>query len=219
MATTFMNLTLPTPTVTQGPQWASQINTALESIDQHDHSSSKGKPIPTSGINVNADLSFEEYRAISLKSSQYIDQTATLTGSSNASSIYSIGGNLYWTNSSGVAVQVTSGGSVVTTPATVQVLEYVDASSNTVIAPTDTFVYIAGDCSGGSFTITLPLASSVTAGRLFVVKDVTGSSYTNPISVAISGSDTIEGASSFTVESNNSSVMLVSNGIDKWHVA
>lgn len=219
MATTFMNLSLPTPTITLGPQWATQLNTAIESIDAHDHSSGKGKQIPTSGININADLSFEEYRAISLTSSQYIDQTATLTGSSNASSIYSVGGNLYWTNSSGVAVQITSGGSVVTTPASVQVLEYVDASSNTTIAPTDTFVYIAADCSGGSFTITLPLASSVTAGRVFIVKDVTGSSYSNPVTVAISGSDTIEGASSFDLASDYGSLMLISNGADKWQVA
>ena len=45
MATTYMNLTLPTVGTTVGPTWASLLNTAITSIDSHDHSSGKGATI------------------------------------------------------------------------------------------------------------------------------------------------------------------------------
>ena len=61
MSTTYMNLNLPTPTITLGPAWATQINTAIESIDSHDHTDNKGALIPTSALNINANLDFNEF--------------------------------------------------------------------------------------------------------------------------------------------------------------
>ena len=51
-----MNLSLPVPTSTVGPAWASQLNTAVEVVDDHDHSSGKGKKVTPAGISINADL-------------------------------------------------------------------------------------------------------------------------------------------------------------------
>jgi len=45
-----MNMTLPIPTVTLGPEYANQNNAAFLVTDSHDHSSGKGVPVPTSDL-------------------------------------------------------------------------------------------------------------------------------------------------------------------------
>ena len=128
MATTnFMNIDLPTVSVTLGPEWATEINAAITTIDEHDHTSGKGTTIPTAGLNINADLSYNSsYKATDLLSTQYTSQGATLTGASNINSVYAVSGNLYFTNGSGTAVQVTDGGALVATPSTFSTLELTD---------------------------------------------------------------------------------------------
>ena len=58
--TTYMSLTLPTPGERLGPTWASDINTALTSIDSHDHSSNKGAQIGIAGITIDGAFDFEK---------------------------------------------------------------------------------------------------------------------------------------------------------------
>ena len=55
--TTYMSLTLPTPGERLGPTWASDLNTALTSIDSHDHVS-VGRKLGAAALNIDADLSF-----------------------------------------------------------------------------------------------------------------------------------------------------------------
>ena len=57
--TTFMSLVLPTPGEQLGPTWATNINTALSVIDDHDHSSGKGRQIGVAGITIDDDLQFK----------------------------------------------------------------------------------------------------------------------------------------------------------------
>ena len=109
MATIFMNLDLPTVSVTLGPAWASMINEALELIDSHDHTSGNGSLIPAAALNINSDLSFGGFNQISIMSTRFSSQGAALAGSNDKECIYSVGGALYYNNASGVAVQITSG--------------------------------------------------------------------------------------------------------------
>lgn len=109
MATPLMNLNLPTVSVTLGPQWASLINAALETIDSHDHTSGNGSLIPTAALNINSDLDFGANNATSIKSVRMSTQGAALAGANDKECIYSVGGALYYNNASGVAVQITSG--------------------------------------------------------------------------------------------------------------
>jgi hypothetical protein len=109
MATPFMNLTLPTVGVTIGPTWASNINTVLTTIDSHNHSSGNGALIPTSALNINADLTFGSFNATVLRTTRYASQAAALALSSDKECVYSVSGNLYYNNASGTAVQITSG--------------------------------------------------------------------------------------------------------------
>lgn len=218
MATTFMNLNLPSPTITLGPTWATQLNTALETIDNHDHSSGKGQRIPSSGININADLSFNSNAITALKQGAFSSQPATLSGAANSNSVYVSGGNLYFTNGSGVAIQLTSGGSIIGVAGTTQQFSYTSVSSNLTIASADTFVYIAVDTSAAR-TITLPSASAVSQGRIYYVKDITGNSFDNAITLNAAASEDIDGDSSVTLSSNYGSWLIVGNGSDGWHIS
>lgn len=216
--TSFMNLELPTPAVTLGTLWAEQLNSALELVDSHDHTSSKGKQIPVEGLDINDNLDFDGNKIFNLFSSQYDPVLTPLTGASNANSVSVSGGDLYYTNGAGVSVQITSGGTVVTSPGTVTSLETTSIAGNLTISPSDTFVYIIVDTTS-SRTVTLPAASSVSAGRIFIVKDKDGMTNTNPMTVARSGSDLIDGATSYTVNSNYATKWFVSDGVSNWYVS
>ena len=218
MATTNMNLNLPVVTVTLGPTWATQVNTAFEDIDAHDHTSGKGLRVPTAGLNINANLDFNENAIISTQYVNYQQRTSSPSGVTFAASTSVFNGDLYYTNSSGVAVQVTSGGSIVSSPGNAQIFETQNVTSDIVIAPGDTFVYLIVDTTA-TRSITLPLANAVTAGRIYIVKDEDGMSNTNNITINRSGSDTIDGAASQTLDSNYGSMMIVTDGVDKWFIS
>jgi len=63
----------------------------------------------------------------------------------------------------------------------------------------------------------LPLASSV-ANQVFYIVDETGNASTNNIILTISSNDTILGDTSITINTNYASLMIMSNGTDKYCV-
>lgn len=216
MATNFMNIDLPVVTTTLGPEWATKLNAGLEVVDAHDHTSGKGTKVPAAGLNINADLSFQSKRASDLLSTKYSSQVAPLSGAANANSVSVSSGNLYYTNSSGTAVQITDSGSIVAAPATFETLNYTSINSNLTINSSDTFVFIAVD-TGASRTINLPLASSVSQGRVYAIKDSTGTANANPITIATQGSDTLDGAASLDFDSNYGAVWVITDGASSWY--
>ena len=112
MATSGTNITAiakPGIGTTAGPQWATDLNTSIDAVDDHDHSTNKGIRITPAAINVNATLEFNQNSASELKNLIF---DSSVTASSTNYSIYQASGNLYWRNGSGTAVQVTSGGAV-----------------------------------------------------------------------------------------------------------
>lgn len=218
MSTTYMNLDLPTPSVTLGPQWASDINDAFDLVDAHDHSSGKGVKVKPNGMNINDDLDIQEHTLENVEAVELVTLDSTLSGATNSLKVHSHAGDLYFTNSAGTPVQITSGGSIVSSPGAASIFEPVAVSGNVTISPADTFVYMIVDTSA-SRIITLPLASSVTFGRIYIVKDATGQADTNSISVDGSGSDTIDGNASYVMDEKFGSRIFISNGTDKWHVS
>ncbi len=218
MATTFLNLDLPTVSVTLGPTWASQVNAAFEVIDSHDHSSGKGVQVPTAGLNINASLDFNEFGALNLRLVSFEQRVSSPSGSEFAAACSVFKGDLYYTNTSGVPVQLTTGGSIVSTPGNAQIFETQDVSSDVIISPSDTFVYLIVD-STAPRNITLPSASSVTAGRIYVVKDSDGQSNTNNITVTAAGSDLVDGAASQALDTDYGSWMLVTDGATNWYIS
>lgn len=104
-----MNLLLPVVTSTIGPLWASELNAAQFTIDSHDHTSGKGVPIPSNGIQLNADLTFNSFNATFLRSSQYTDNSSPLALPGDIRAIYASGGDLYYNNGIGQQIQITAG--------------------------------------------------------------------------------------------------------------
>lgn len=109
MATPNMGLVLPAVGVTIGPTWASELNTALEAVDAHDHTGGNGLPITTQAIAIDADLSFDGYGLEDVARVELVSQAAV---SALPSTVYVVAGDLYYNNASGVPVQITTGGSI-----------------------------------------------------------------------------------------------------------
>tara|TARA_R110000796_G_scaffold7338_6_gene25237 strand:- start:6980 stop:8137 length:1158 start_codon:yes stop_codon:yes gene_type:complete len=112
MATSGTNITAiakPGIGTTAGPEWATNLNTSLDAVDDHDHSTNKGIRITPAAININSTLEFNQNSASELKNLIF---DSSVTASSTSYSIYQASGNLYWRNGSGTAVQVTTGGAV-----------------------------------------------------------------------------------------------------------
>ena len=85
-------------------------------------------------------------------------------------------------------------------------------TSNYTIGGSDTVIF--ADATSGNVTITLPVASGL-AGYRFFVKRIDSSA--NTCTIARSGSDTIDGQTSFTIDQQYTAVMLVSNG-SAWYI-
>ena len=218
MATSNMLLTLPIVSVTIGPEWATELNVALTTIDSHDHSSDKGARITPAGLNINANLDIQNFIFYNFSAVRFQETGAALTGSSNANALHSVSGNLYFTNGSGNAIQITSGGTIATSPGSANSFETTAVSTNLTIGPSDTFVYLIVDTNAAR-AIDLPLASGVSNGRIYIIKDASSLSETNNITVNIQGSDTIDGASSQVLSSNSGSWTIIGDGVSSWYIS
>jgi hypothetical protein len=213
-----MLLTLPTVSVTEGPSWSELLNTALETIDSHDHSSDKGSRITPSGLDINDNLNIKNHIFYNFQAVRFQEQGAALSGASNANALHSVNGNLYFTSGSGTAVQLTDGGTIVSSPGSASIFETTAVSTNLTIGNSDTFVYLIVNTSSAR-TLTLPLASGVSAGRVYIIKDATGSSESNNVTLNIQGSDTVDGASTQTLSSAYGSWTIVGDGSSKWYIS
>lgn len=103
-----MGLILPTVGTDSGLSWENGINANSSIIDGHNHSSGEGVQISPSGININANLPFNNFSATSLKSAVFTAQTSLAT----LLAVYCIGNDLYYNDGAGNVIQITSGGSV-----------------------------------------------------------------------------------------------------------
>lgn len=105
-----MGLTIPVPTVTEGPQYAQNISNNFDIIDAHNHTSGQGSPIPLSGLSITQNLDMNQFSVVDLKSVALVNQ---ISAPSENGSLYMIGNNLYWQDGSGAFnVQITNGNSV-----------------------------------------------------------------------------------------------------------
>ena len=107
--TTFMGLTLPTVSTTIGPDWATELNAALTTVDSHDHTAGKGTKIPTAGININAALDFGTYGVTDLGKATFTNLGAL---DSDNNTLYVKSGDWYMNDGSGNQVRITAGGAL-----------------------------------------------------------------------------------------------------------
>ncbi len=83
----------------------------------------------------------------------------------------------------------------------------------------DYLIGIQSDTLTGSITLSLPEASSLQNGQTFVIKDEGGAINTHPVTIACSGSDTIDGQNSVVLESPYASIQVYCNGIGKYFIS
>jgi len=104
------NMNLPVPIVNQapGPEWANDINSCMDSIDAHDHTSGKGVPISSEAININDDLPLNNNSLTEAKSTVFQSQASFSTNQS----LYVKSPDLYYNDGNGNVIQITQSGSV-----------------------------------------------------------------------------------------------------------
>ena len=95
-----------------------------------------------------------------------------------------------------------TGGSPIVPPSSVKSV----TSGTYQIVPSDFYI----GCNGVGITVTLPLGSSVNPGQSFVIKDESGNARVNTIQVT--GSNTIDGSSSVTLNQNYISLTFLWTG-------
>jgi len=108
-----MLMDLPVVGGTLGPTWASDLNSALtDKVDTHDHTSGKGKQVPTAGILINGDLTFNgSFKATDVNAVGLYSNGGTF-GGTIVNTVYVVNGNLYYNNNLGQAVKVTDGATI-----------------------------------------------------------------------------------------------------------
>jgi len=114
MPTTSPNMGMPIPAYRDpSPGYVTNLASCLTTLDVHDHSGgAKGLPVPTAGLNINADLPFNAHNANNARSYRMVNSGSPLVDAADKNSLYVSGGNLYYNNDSGSAVQLTSGNSI-----------------------------------------------------------------------------------------------------------
>ena len=215
-----MKLILPVPTVTLGPQWAVQINGALELIDSHDHTDGKGKRITPSAININQDFNINSKNLNLVRSLRLVNQPSALVGPSDIRSVYVINGDLFYNNTAGTSVQITDGVNLAAVPSGASTAYGRVSTAGPVFSITapDTFSFVGVNSTGGVVTVGLPSASSVPSGRFYFIKDALGQSAINNITVDATGADLIDGLGAIILDQPFSAIQVVSNGLDRWDV-
>lgn len=106
-----MGLVLPVPGPNSAvPDWGGLLNTAFNLIDTHDHTAGHGVPVPSAGLNVNADLPFNGFNLTQARTLRLQQQAAAPALAADAGALYvTTAGDLWYNNSAGQHVQLTSG--------------------------------------------------------------------------------------------------------------
>lgn len=152
-----MGLTIPVVGETSGPQWAQDINTSLQRIDQHDHTPGNGVQITPAGLNINTDLAFSNNSATNLKSTVFTPQTSYTTDYG----VHVEGVDLYYVDGNGNDVRLTSGGTV-------------NATSSGIVSGTASASFSAGVLVVDSAAST---PANIQAGSILIGNNTSGSDY------------------------------------------
>lgn len=117
MSYNISGLVEPSVLVTLGPTWATNLNTSLTAIDNHNHTSGNGLQVPlgggTSGGLVVGDLSYTGFGPINMSYARLTPAALPTPGLKPVSLLANAAGDLYFENNSGNQVQITSGSVIV----------------------------------------------------------------------------------------------------------
>jgi hypothetical protein len=210
-----MTLVLPVPLQELGPTWAQDLVTALTRIDLHNHTPGLGVLVPTSGLNINADLPINGFNTTLHRTARFNSQSATLALGSDIGCIYNVLGDAYWNNATGTAIQLTKSGKVNAT-----LVNYVTKTGVTgtyTILSSDAFQLYYVNVSAGAATINLPASAAVLAGFPYIFVDYTASASTHNITIVPAGTDQINGVNaSYVIATSGATTYMFNDGAGHW---
>ena len=189
-----MGLILPVPSSEPGPAYATELINALEAIDVHNHTSGSGVQIPVSAINIDSDLSFNNFNISNLRSVRLKNNSAILTTSLDLNCLYTVAGDLYYNNSVGYPIQLSAGNAINAASiggiggdyTTSTALEFYTSSSKLFTFWSDTNKYASIGC--GSVTIHNTATTSTPGISLIAPTGLaTDYSLTFPTTLPVSG--------------------------------
>jgi hypothetical protein len=228
--TKFMNLTLPVVGKTIGPIWATMVNTAIEAIDNHDHSSGKGKLVPTSSLRISGDIDFTPsttaYGVKNLSYARFTDLNAAgLPAPTNESVLYSWKNDLWWNHDSGTGagtpVQITQNGVVASKTTYFETFTLQESRSTFSMGSYERYSFMAVQPAAGGTTINLPYTNAVGGGKFFIIQDVKGSASTRNITISPKSTNYIGGgalAADVVINTSYGHYWITSDGSTKWIV-
>lgn len=214
-------IVIPTPEEQPGPLYAENISDALLVLAHLRHtgvSNQDGYQIPSAGIDFDEDLSAQSNNLIALRSTRYTSQGSPLNGVGDLNCYYVSGGEAWYNDGDGNQVQITENGVVKATA--LNNFNSTNTSSNYTINSSDPYAVINFNSWSGNRILTLPLASSVSSGRFYFIKDKSGNANTstNTITIQGSGMDTVDGGASYIVKISYGAVLVMSDGVSNWQL-
>jgi len=166
--TPLMNLVLPTvgPSGQVGPTYATNLNTALERVDAHDHTSGNGQPLSQAAFIITDSFDMNSFDIVELGASRYTSKVAV---TAQASAVYVVGGDLYFNNSAGVPIQITAGTGINLTSLGTIGGDY-STSTASVIYTDSTKLFL--------FKQSPTLTANLACGPVFIYENTAASNYT-----------------------------------------
>jgi hypothetical protein len=135
------NMNLPIPQVGNeaGPQYATDINNCLTLLDQHNHTPGYGAQVPSAGIDINSDLSFNSNNLTDARSLRLDINASPLSDSSDLACLYASGVDLYFNDAAGNQIRITQSGGIAGTPGSISNLT--SPASAAYVSASHTFVW------------------------------------------------------------------------------
>ena len=217
----YMNLDLPVVGSTS-PDWGAKLNAALTAIENHDHNAT-GAQVPIAAVLVNQDVELNNNDITEVRSVRLQAQDGYLVGGLDVGCAYRIGQDLYFNNGSGTPIRITQSGVVnASSSGNSNVWATTSITSHHTILSSDTYVSLLVNTTSAR-NITLPAANAVSAGRVYIIRDISYASDPTAgatITLIRNGSDTFDGYSgNVQLQVKGGTLMIQSNGSNKWHVS
>lgn len=108
-----MNLVIPGVGTEPGPQYATDINSSLSTIDSHNHTTGLGAPIPAEALSWTKTVDVNSQSLTNFQSLSFINNLTPLSTSLYKNYLFVSNQNLYFNDGNGVQTQITSGGALV----------------------------------------------------------------------------------------------------------